>query len=145
MSAVAPLKKGGRPPGKTFSPEEVADLLAVPPERVVRALEFHPRSFFPGAWKGSEGWIIPEREVKALLGPSLPRFVKVKTFAELLDFSLAWVYELIKTGIISKRDMLGEMRISLDEIWKIPAERPWELPNDRRASFFAERKEGSEV
>jgi len=121
----APAVTRGRPRVLPYSVDEVAELLRVDPEQVERALlpRFR-RDFFPHAFEQDGVWCIPPRDVRALLGPGLPTPYWVAEFAELIRFSVPYVNELIRTGIIKTHPILGSRRVLSTEFWKLPPHRP---------------------
>lgn len=127
-SAVVPSRKRGRPTAAVFSPEDAAQLLAVSPAMVRRALALGASSFFPGAKEQDGDWTIPERDLRALLGPGLPPLLTVKAFAQLISKSADWVYDLVQRGVIRKREICGSIRIPSDEYWRLPAQMPAAIP-----------------
>jgi hypothetical protein len=143
-------RRRGRPAAVSFSPDEVAAFAAVPLARVATVLR-HDRArplFFPGAWHDGQGWRIPERDLKALLGPKLQgpaadagkawKLYPVAEFADLIGFATDYVYELIERGVITARKVLGQLRISAQVYYTLPAERPAAIP-PRPASFFSRK------
>jgi hypothetical protein len=122
--------------------QRVADLIGVPEARVQRACALSPRLFFPGAFQRDGEWMIPERDVKALVGPDLPRLLKVSEFADLIGLSVPWVYQLIGLAIIPHRRVLGKVRVPATAYWTLPEGRPPEMP--ARPSSFSETEEDEE-
>jgi hypothetical protein len=115
----------GRPAAPVWSVAEVADVLRVPDGWVERALERAPDVFLPGSFRDAEGrWLVPERSVRGLLGPGLPRLFSVADFAALVGFSVPWIYEMIQAGAIECRTVLGHKRIPETAYWALPAHRP---------------------
>jgi hypothetical protein len=138
-------KKGpGRPSGAVlaWNVQRVADLLGVPESRVERACALSPRLFFPGAFQRDGAWLIPERDVRALVGPELPRLLKVSEFADLIGLSVPWIYELIALDVIPHRRVLGHVRIPATAYWELPEGRPPEMP--ARPLSFSGTKEDEE-
>lgn len=150
LDASTSALKRGRPRVEPYTVDEVAELLAVEPEQIQRALlpKFR-KDFFPHAFESAEGWRIPPRDVRNLLGPSLPKPFWVSEFAELIGFSVPYVGELIRAGIIKATMILGSQRILETEFWNLPKHRPSGLKKRPRAdtkrkaappppSFFSE-------
>lgn len=148
VSNVSPQPRG-RPRVEPYSAEEVAELLAVEPDLVRRALSGRFRKdFFPHAVERAGQWCIPPRDLRALLGPGLPRPFWVSEFAELIGFSVPYVNELIRAGIIRSTMILGSRRVLATEYWSLPKHRPTTLKKRPRAagadaaapppSFFSE-------
>lgn len=126
-------KPRGRPRVEPYSAAEVAELLAVEPELVERALGGRFRKdFFPHAFERAGQWRIPPRDVRALLGPGLPRPLWVSEFAELIGFSVPYVNELIRAGIIRSTMILGSRRVLATEFWNLPKHRPTRLKKHPR-------------
>ena len=139
------VKKGrGRPSGAVLAwdVQRVADLLGIPEARVERACALSPRLFFPGAFQQGEEWRIPERDVRALVGPDLPRLLKVAEFADLIGLSAQWIYELVALGTIPHRRVLGHVRIPATAYWELPEGRPPEVP--ARPLSFSKPEEDEE-
>lgn len=121
----APAVTRGRPRVLPYSVDEVAELLCVEPEMVVRALGSRFRGdFFPHAFEKDGAWWIPPRDLRALLGPGLPRPFWVSEFAELIGFSVPYVNELIRKGVIKTRMILGSTRVPATQFWELPEHRP---------------------
>lgn len=121
----APAVTRGRPRVLPYSVDEVAELLCVEPSQVERALLPRFRAdFFPHAFERDGAWCIPPRDVRALLGPGLPRPYWVSEFAELIGFSVPYTNELIRKGIIKTRLILGSTRVPATEFWELPKHRP---------------------
>lgn len=117
--------KRGRPRVQPYSVAEVAELLDVDPAQVERALGSRFRKdFFPHAFERDGAWWIPPRDVKALLGPGLPKPFWVSEFAELIGLSVPYVNELIRAGVIKTRMILGSRRVPETEFWNLPKHRP---------------------
>lgn len=141
----ATAKKGrGRPSGAVLAWDvaRVADLLGVPEARVQRACALSAPTFFPGAFQRDGEWKIPERDVRMLVGPDLPRLLKVAEFADLIGLSAQWIYELIALGTIPHRRVLGHVRIPATAYWELPEGRPPEMP--ARPHSFSETEEDKE-
>lgn len=120
-----PAVTRGRPRVLPYSVAEVAELLCVEPSQVERALLPRFRGdFFPHAFERDGVWCIPPRDLRALLGPGLPRLYWVSEFAALIGFSVPYTNELIRRGIIKTRMILGSTRVSATEFWDLPAHRP---------------------
>lgn len=121
-------KRPGRPPGVPyFTAEELAELLDVPVARMQRALECPKLRAvtFPMARKGETGsWRIPVREARGLVGGELQRLYSLADFAELVGFSVPYIYELASVGVIKVRKVLGLKRVAADQYWQLPKERP---------------------
>jgi hypothetical protein len=138
-------KRCGRPSGAVlaWTVQQVADLLGVPEARVQRACALSPRTFFAGAFQRDGEWRIPERDVRALVGPDLPRLLKVAEFADLIGLSAQWIYELVALGTIPHRRVLGHVRIPATAYWELPEGRPPEMPA-RPLSFCKSPEEDEE-
>lgn len=118
--------KRGRPAAAVYSAVEVAELLDVEPGVVMRALS-NPafrKETFPNATETNEGWKIPARDVRALMGPDLPRLYWVSEFAQLIGYSVPYLNELLDKGVIGSRMVLGSRRVPATEYWKLPQHRP---------------------
>ncbi len=114
-----------RPRVVPYSVDEVAELLCVESEMVMRALSGRFRGdFFPHAFEKDGAWCIPPRDLRALLGPGLPRPFWVREFAELIGFSVPYTHELIRAGVIKTRMILGSVRVPATQFWDLPAHRP---------------------
>lgn len=111
--------KGDRMP---WSVEEVAELLAVSPERVLGCLvgEKSRLLFFPGAREASGKWMIPARDVRGLRpGRKVERLYGIREFAELIGFSYHHVFKMVSAGRIQADLVLGEKRIAESEYWRL--------------------------
>ncbi len=140
----AQVAKRGRPRAAIFSADDVAELLGCPVARVLAALESPGlrAAAFPSAFFLRGSWGIPEREVVKLLGPGVPQLFSVADFARLIGFSESHVYAMISDGVIEARKLLGLTRISADQYWSIPAERP--ACTAPRPTFFSAVNGGAE-
>lgn len=133
----------GRPRAQPWDAQRVADLLGVPVARVRRACASAPRLFFPGAFEQAGEWLIPERDVRALVGPGLPQLLRIREFADLVGLSVPWVYELVHLGVVAHRRVLGQIRIPATAYWELPEGRPANLP--ARPSSFSQELEQEEM
>lgn len=127
---AAPLepRRRGRPAARLFFAHEVADLLGVELPWFNSAMDKSAASFFRGAFQDQDGWKIPERDVKALLGPELQRLYSIQEFAWLISKPARTVHSWIECGAIPARKIMGEWRIAADVYYTIPAEKPACLP-----------------
>lgn len=125
-----PAARRGRPVAPVYSVAEVALITASSEAKVTAALDLDKSrlSFFPGAWRENDAWRIPERDVRKLVGPGLPRLLSVAEFAALTPWRVQWIYTLIKKGVLASRDVLGQVCIPETAYWALPAERPACLP-----------------
>jgi hypothetical protein len=126
--AQKPARRRGRPAARVFSPAEAAELLNAPESRVLASLEIAAPSFFPNARRKGDSWEIPERDLRALVGPELPQLLTVEEFATLTRLSLRQVYRLIQCGVVKHRRLLGYYRIPEAAYWELPAEMPADVP-----------------
>lgn len=125
----------GRPRVVPYSVDEVAELLCVEPSQVERALLPRYRAdFFPHAFERDGAWCIPPRDLRALLGPGLPKPYWVSEFAELIGFSVPYTNELIRAGVIKTHMLLGSQRILETEFWDLPKHRPAGLKKRPKSS-----------
>jgi hypothetical protein len=139
-------RRRGRPVARRFSPEEVAELCAVPLERIQTALAKDPALFFPGARLCEGAWWIPEADVRRLVGGSVtdpPVLFSVKEFARLMGKSVPTIYEWIGLGAIQKRVVMDVICIPASEYWNVPEHRP--ASADPRPSFFAQKRASKAV
>jgi hypothetical protein len=107
---------------------------------VIAALESGALSFFPNAQRVDDTWEIPERDMKALFGPKLFKWLPVQVFADLIGFKLQRVYAYMKCGAIPHVKVFGEYRISEEFYWNLPQQLPACVPA-RPASFTADGAE----
>lgn len=135
--ADAPKRGRGRPAARLFSLEEAADLLGIDAPWLLRALATAARSFFSGAFQRDGQWWIPERDMKALLGPGLPRLFSVNDFAQLIGEKPDTVRSWIDAGVITPRRVMGRIKIPETVYYTLPAARPAALPP--RPVFFARK------
>lgn len=105
-----------------WSVDEVADLLAVPVERVLGCLEVEKCRllFFPGARLVAGKWVIPAGDVRGLRpGKRVERLYSIREFAELIGFSYHHVFKMVTAGRICGELVLGEKRIAEGEYWRL--------------------------
>lgn len=125
---AVPQPKRGRPSAQWFTAVEIATFLDVEAERVERSLELEKfrKSFWPHAERrGLDGaWMIPERDLVKLLGPSIPKPLWVSEFAEFIGYSVAQVGVWIREGVIPTVTIFGRRRVLATELWKLPKHRP---------------------
>lgn len=98
----------------------------MPEERVVRSLtsEKARACFFPHAKECEGVWAIPEADMRALCGDTIPRLMPVKEFAHLVGFSVPWVSEMARKGKLVCRRVWGKLRIPASAYFELPEERP---------------------
>jgi hypothetical protein len=130
-----------------MSLDEVADALAWPVQALERVLSKSP-DVLPGATKGCAGWEIPERALRDLLGARtgpLPPMASVQEVAAYLGRSVRQVYRLLslrdpKTQhpLLPAKRILGELRVEVAEVFKLPAAYPdWAPSRPPSPSFFS--------
>jgi transposase len=108
----------GRPKARDYSEQEVADKLDVSRATVQRWCS-PPCSFFPGAQKGAEGWLIPETQLRSFLARRLEPHFSLRTLAGYLDASYDHIWRLYKAGKIKAVSFLGEIRVPESEALKL--------------------------
>lgn len=108
----------------------------------------------PGARQGPDGWKVPERALRDLLGARtgpLPVMCSVEEAAAFVGKSPKTVYAWLKlrdpkTGAVllpSKR-ILGELRIMAADVLKLPAAFPDWVSARRPLSFFSTNQASSD-
>lgn len=135
------VKRGrGRPAGRVFSLEELADLLWVDGVWLERLLDRAAASggalsFFQRARKVGGEWVVPEADVRALLRPegrargsSLPRLYPVGEFARIIGVKEVTLRSWIAAGAVPVRWVMGRMRISEEVYYRLPAQLPACVP-----------------
>jgi len=145
--AAPPKRKRGRPPLATLSLDAVADALGWEPAALERVLNKCP-DVLPGAVKGPDGWTVPERALRDLLGARagpLPPMASVAEVAAFLGRSERQVYRLLrlkdpKSGkaLLPAKQILGEYRVEVAEVLKLPPAYPdWAPSRPPPLSFFS--------
>lgn len=80
---------------KVWTAEDAADVLGVPVARVVwlceRAAAAGRAALFFGCWKDGEGWKIPERALRRMMGAAVWQCFTVAEVAELTGFSVSTI------------------------------------------------------
>jgi hypothetical protein len=150
MPAATPAhapRKRGRPPLASLTLDEVADALAWPAVALERLLCKCPE-LLPGAVEGPDGWSVPERALRDLLGArtgALPPMASVADVAAFLGRSERQVYRLLHlrdphTGraLLPARRILGEYRVAVADVLKLPPAYPdWAPARPAASSFFS--------
>lgn len=143
-----PLKrKRGRPSNasKWLTLDEVADILHCDVEVLARMLAKLPNTL-PGATLDDDGWKVPERALRVILGAPcgpLPQMATVKDVAEAMRKDEKTVYawlKLMKPGVkpvplLPHKVVLGSIRIDARDVLALPAVMPGPRP-----SFFADKE-----
>lgn len=143
---------------RVFSLDEVAEMLSVEARWLRNAMEKAAPVFFPGARqdpKDQSVWRIPERDLRAFLGPQerLWRLYTVSDFAQLISVNQDTLRTWLSCGVVPKwdpkqpgkpgwRKIAGHIRISAGVYWTLPAEMPACVP--ARPSFFSRVNRKSE-
>ncbi len=150
-SAVAPARKRGRPCASSqwLTLDEVAVILRSDAEVIERVLDRLPGTL-PGCIKDADGWKVPERAVRGLLGAPtgpLPQMATVAEVAEAMRRSEKTVYGWLKLTrpplrageparpLLPHRRVLGSILIEARAVLSLPAVMP-----GPRASFFADKE-----
>lgn len=153
MPAPLPSKtpKRGRPTSaaRWLQLDEVADILRTDAETLARLLDRAP-GVLPGAILEPEGWQVPERALRVLLGAPagpLPQFCTVEDVAHALRRSPKTVYGWLRimrpaarpgdkpVPLLESRRVLGSILIPAAAVLRLPATMPGARP-----SFFADRE-----
>jgi hypothetical protein len=141
-------RKRGRPAAASLvrSLEDVSEITGVAVEVIERLLEKVPGTI-PGAFKGEDGWRVPERGLRAILGAPtgpLPQFATVAEVAECLRRKPKTVYNWLgmrRAGgdepLLPHKEILGTVLIPVAAVLSLPARMPGPRP-----SFFC-RKEAA--
>lgn len=146
--AEQPLKrKRGRPSNasKWLTLDEVSEILKSDAEVIGRLLDRAPGTL-PGAIRDEDGWKVPERALRVLLGAPcgpLPQLATVREVAESLRKDEKTIYAWLKLKrpgakaepLLPHRMVLGSIRIDALAVLSLPAVMPGPRP-----SFFADRK-----
>lgn len=143
-TASKPPTKRGRKPNsaKWLRLEDLADIVRWKVADLERLLDRVPGTF-PGAIKGQDGWEVPERDVRALLGVPvgpLPQFATVKDVADSLRKAPKTVYWwlTLKTDdgkpLLPHTQKLGTTLILASDVLALPER----MPESGRASFFSD-------
>lgn len=150
-SVTTPPRKRGRPPLATLSLDEVAEVLCWPVSALERLLRKCPE-LLPGAAESPNGWTVPERALRELLGARtgpLPPMAGVAEVAAFLGRSERQVYRLIhlrdpKTGraLLPAKQILGEYRVAVADVIKLPPAYPdWAPSRPAPSSFFSAKQD----
>ena len=145
-ASVTRSLRRGRPRRRVLSLEEVAVALAWPVAALERLLVRCPDTL-PGAVRGADGWEVPERALRELLGAAtgpLPQMASPAQVAEFLGKSLSQVYRLMKlrdpqsgAPLLPARRYLGDYRIRVEDVLKLPAAYPDWAPSRPGAALFS--------
>jgi hypothetical protein len=142
-SLPAPRKRG-RPTSaaRWLSLDQVADALRTEPETLARLLERAP-GVLPGAILEPEGWQVPERALRVVLGAPagpLPQFATVEDVAHALRRSPKTVYGWLQlrrpdgSPLLEHRRVLGSILIPAAAVLALPSRMP------AAPAFFADRE-----
>jgi hypothetical protein len=148
MPTNAPTKRRqGRPSNasKWLTLDAVADILRCDAEVLARLLAKLPNTL-PGAILDDDGWKVPERALRVILGAPcgpLPQMATVKDVAEAMRKSEKTIYawlKLMKPGVkpvplLPHKMVLGSIRIDARDVLALPAVMPGPRP-----SFFADKE-----
>lgn len=151
MDAPTPKRKRGRPTKASLwlSLDEVAEILRIDAGVIERLLDKVPGAL-PGAIREDDGWQVPERALRGLLGSptgSLPQMATVKEVAECVRKDVKTVYGWLKltrppvrpgdepTPLLPHRQVLGTILIEVRHVLALPARMPGPRP-----SFFADKE-----
>lgn len=140
-------RKRGRPTNaaRWLSLPEVAEILRCDVGMLERLLRRLPEAL-PGAICEADGWQVPERALRVLLGSPcgpLPQMCSVEDVAVALRKDAKTVYgwlRLRKAGaeggfLLPHRRVLGSIRVDVRDVLSLPAAMP-----GPRSSFFADRE-----
>jgi hypothetical protein len=132
-SAAEPAKRGrGRPPSaatwRTLA--DVSDITGVPEDVLARLLKRVPNTI-PGAIEGKDGWEVPERGLRALLGGRIEQYATVAEVADALRLSESAVYDWITRKLppdgrtlLESRTICGRRLIPVRALVKLPERHP---------------------
>ena len=139
-------RRPGRPVVVPLSLAEVAEILRWPEVSLKRLLQRCPGAL-PGAVQVDDGWIVPERAIRELLGAGkgpLPQMCSVEQVAEFVGRSPKSVYRWLTTRdpetgrpLLPARKILDTWRIAVKDVLLLPAAFPDWAPA-RPFSFFSE-------
>lgn len=146
-------RKPGRPSNasKWLTLDEVADIVRGDPDVIGRLLDKLPNTL-PGAIRDDDGWKVPERALRKLLGAPagpLPQMATVKEVAEAMRRDDKTIYAWLKLKrparqpglepepLLPHRRVLGSILIDATAVLSLPAHMPGPRP-----SFFV-RKEAA--
>ncbi len=126
LADAVPKRGRGRPSAQWFTAAEVATWLDVSAELVERSLSIEKirTAFWPHAEARGESWMVPERDLRRMLGPGLPRPLWVSDFAELIGYSVPQVNAWIREGVIPTVMIFGKRRVLETEFWNLPKHMP---------------------
>lgn len=144
-------RKRGRPSNATkwLTLDEVAQMTRGDADVIARLLDRVP-NVLPGAVLDDDGWKVPERAVRVLLGAPtgpLPQMATVKEVAESMRKDVKTVYGWLKVmlpprspgaaplPLLPHREVLGSILIDARDVLSLPSRMPGPRP-----SFFV-RKE----
>lgn len=150
-AAAAPARKRGRPclSSQWLTLDEVAEILRSDAEVIGRLLDRVPGTL-PGCIKDADGWKVPVKGLRAVLGAPtgpLPQMATVAEVAEAMRRSEKTIYGWLKVmrpplragepgrPLLPHRKVLGSILIEAAAVLSLPAVMP-----GPRAAFFAEKE-----
>ncbi len=150
MDKPIPKPKRGRPTNasKWLTLDEVAEILRCDVDVLARLLQKVPGTL-PNAICEDGGWMVPERDLRVLLGASqgpLPQMATVEDVASALRRSVKTVYAWLKvqtrcprTGkmvpMLPHQRVVGSILIKAADVMALPSRLPGPRP-----SFFSDRE-----
>lgn len=150
-AAAPPARKRGRPclSSQWLTLDEVAEILRSDAEVIGRMLDRVP-GMLPGCIKDADGWKVPVKGLRAVLGAPtgpLPQMATVAEVAEAMRRSEKTIYGWLKVmrpplragepgrPLLPHRKVLGSILIEARAVLSLPAVMP-----GPRAAFFAEKE-----
>lgn len=144
---AAPTKaRRGRPSTRFFSVDECADFVRCGADVLRRLLDTVP-GLLPGAVETADGWRVPERALRVVLGAAvgpLPALATVAEVAQCLRLDVSTIYKLLKARdaagkpVLSHRVIWGQKLVLAADVLALPANRV-----GGPSSFFAKQEEAA--
>lgn len=122
---------------------EVEQVLRVPAELIERLLDAVPATL-PGAIKGGDGWRVPERALRAVLGAPtgpLPAMATVDEVAACVRKDVKTVYRWLKLlhadnqPVLPHKRVMGTILVPAQAVLQLPRRAPGPAP-----LFFAQKR-----
>jgi hypothetical protein len=146
-------RKRGRPSNasKWLTLDAVADILRSDADVIARLLERAPGTL-PGAIRDEDGWMVPERDLRAILGVSqgpLPQMATVDDVATAMRRSVKTVYAWLKVQMRCPRSgkmvpmlphqrIVGSILVKASDVMALPSRLPGPRP-----PFFSDKEANS--
>lgn len=133
---LAAKRPRGRPVARWLTCDEVAEITRTDAQTVARLLDTVP-DLLPGAERDADGWRVPERALRVLLGAPtgpLPPLATVPEVARCLRVNVKTVYAWAKLRradgepVLPVRLIMGALLVDARDVLALPARSPAPRP-----------------